>query len=59
MPNMSYCRYENTLKDLHDCHEAMQDEDISKLSDTEATARYRLIRLCKKIAAEALQTRYD
>lgn len=25
MPNMSYCRFENTLSDMRDCLEAAQD----------------------------------
>ena len=46
---MSYCRFENTLQDLHDCHDNMDDDD---LSETEAKYRLRLIRLCTDIADE-------
>ena len=49
MSNMSYCRFSNTLEDLRDCHDNM-DED--KLSEAEARARKRLIELCKRIAAD-------
>jgi hypothetical protein len=32
MSNMSYCRFENTLADLQDCLEAMQEvEDMQEL----------------------------
>ena len=49
MSNMSYCRFENTLPDLEDCAEHMNDTD---LSDEEARARRRIIELCKQIAEE-------
>lgn len=49
MANMSYCRFENTLGDLQDCHENMDDDD---LSEEEANARKRLIRLCVMIAGD-------
>jgi hypothetical protein len=48
MPNMSYVRFENTLTDLRDCHQNMDDE----ISDSEDNARQRLIKLCKSIADE-------
>lgn len=46
MSNMSYCRFRNTLEDLHECYENMDDDDIS---EDEAEARKRLIRLCATI----------
>lgn len=46
MGNMSYCRFQNTLSDLRDCYNNM-DED---LSDEEEKAKNRLIKLCKQIA---------
>lgn len=49
MGNMSYCRFRNTLDDLRDCYDAM-DEPIK--SDDEVKARRRLIKLCKDIAAD-------
>ena len=48
MSNMSYCRFENTLPDLADCYEHM-DED---LEGREASARKHIIELCKRIADE-------
>lgn len=46
MPNMSYCRFENTLKDLEDCLEHMDDET----SEREKEYRSRLIARCGQIA---------
>ena len=48
MSNMSYCRFENTLPDLEDCYQHLEDD----LSDTEKEARERLIRKCVEIALE-------
>jgi hypothetical protein len=47
MANMSYCRFVNTLQDLRDCYEHMDDED---LSEAEQKARVRLVTLCQRIA---------
>jgi hypothetical protein len=47
MANMSYVRFENTLSDLRDCAEHM-DDDVS--DTTEERAREKLIRLCQRIA---------
>jgi hypothetical protein len=48
MANMSYCRFRNTLDDLRDCHEHMDDE----LSESEQKDRKRLIKLCCEIAGD-------
>jgi len=48
MGNMSYCRFSNTLGDLRDCQDAIEDE----LSDAETTAREKLIKLCVDIALD-------
>jgi hypothetical protein len=47
MGNMSYCRFENTLGDLQDCYDHIDNEDLSK---SEKNARRQLIALCKDIA---------
>lgn len=49
MGNMSYCRFENTVGDLQDCYDAMDERD---LSESEAKARRRLIALCVDIACD-------
>ena len=33
MPNMSYCRFENTLTDLKDCLRALENRDVSSASE--------------------------
>jgi hypothetical protein len=35
MPNMSYCRFENTARALQDCVNALQDNEVEKLSTYE------------------------
>ena len=46
--NMGYCRFANTLNDLQDCHEHIEDD----ISDEEKEHRYCLIELCKTIVDE-------
>jgi len=48
MANMSYCRFQNTLKDLKDCYEHIEDDNLSA---PESLAQNRLITLCRQIAA--------
>jgi hypothetical protein len=48
MGNMSYCRFENTLKDLEDCDEHLDTKVNSK---EEHEARKELIKLCISIAS--------
>ncbi|KKM99637.1 hypothetical protein LCGC14_1145860 [marine sediment metagenome] len=45
MANMSYCRFQNTVKDLFDCYESFDDY----VSEEEAQARTRMYNLCLKI----------
>jgi hypothetical protein len=47
MPNMAHCRFQNTLADLLDCAEHLQDQDLSHEEDF---ARRGLIELCRRIA---------
>lgn len=49
MPNMGYCRFQNTLRDLQDCYDHLWDKD---LSEEEIEARRRLISLCDDIFSE-------
>jgi hypothetical protein len=49
MANMSYCRFENTVRDLEDCYDAMDERDLSEI---ETNARRRLIALCVDIACD-------
>jgi hypothetical protein len=48
MSNMSYCRFENTLNDLKDCFNHI--DNVDNLSESEKRARERLIRICLDIA---------
>jgi hypothetical protein len=48
MPNMSYCRFHNTLLALESCHEHLGDH----LSSEENEARKRLLALCREIVAD-------
>lgn len=38
MPNMSYCRFENTVNDMNDCLNAIEDREVNDLSDYELQA---------------------
>jgi len=57
MSNMSYCRFQNTVQDLRDCKEALEeleelggvDEYGEKLSQAEERAKKNLIELCEEI----------
>ena len=46
--NMSYCRFQNTFKDLLDCSDNMEEEE--ELSQAETIMRRKLIELCIEIA---------
>lgn len=50
MSNMSYCRFENTERDLNDCYIHINDGGLSK---SEKEARQRLIDTCNSILQEA------
>jgi glutathione peroxidase-family protein len=57
MGNMSYCRFENTYKDLQECYEALQDEGGVEGIEAEANEYEkpyikRLIELCKDIVED-------
>ena len=51
MANMSYCRFENTLNDLRDCHASML-EPTAKMSEHEQRARINMFALVLKMAEE-------
>lgn len=48
MSNMSYCRFENTFRDLQDCRDHM--DETADLSPEEKKARSWLIDLCMEIS---------
>jgi hypothetical protein len=43
---MSYCRFENTYKDLMDCYEALCDED-TELSEEEIGYYHDMLEVCR------------
>lgn len=49
MPNMGYCRFKNTYRDLRDCYEHLWDNDFSL---EEEKYRKFLIALCRNIVGE-------
>lgn len=48
MANMSYCRFENTYRDLLDCFDHLTDP----VSETERNYRRRLVETCADILRE-------
>lgn len=52
MPNMSYCRFQNTLIDLTDCQENWEEYVDNELSIEEKKAKEELLQLCKDIVDE-------
>lgn len=55
MPNMSYCRFQNTSRDLSDCYENMGDT----LSGEEFAARARVIELARRIVYEYGEAEFE
>ena len=45
MANMSYCRFENTYRDLVDCYDNLN----GSLSERESRYRERLVEMCQSI----------
>ena len=50
MGNMAYCRFENTLADLRDCYDHMDEPLDGRDEVSEFRARQKLIKLCREIA---------
>ena len=49
MPNMSYCRFENTVHDMQDCIYAIEEGDTSELSSREVRALEEFLDLAREI----------
>ena len=50
MPNMSYCRYENTSLDMQDVVDTLYDSDVDEdLSDYEKRGLRTILELAKEI----------
>tara|TARA_R110000787_G_scaffold204451_1_gene314950 strand:- start:1431 stop:1637 length:207 start_codon:yes stop_codon:yes gene_type:complete len=50
MPNQSYCRFENTSKDLLDCLSAINNGDAEDLSNYEISGLKNLLSYAKEIS---------
>ena len=46
---MSYCRFENTSRDLRDCLDAIENEEIDDLSSYEKDGLQSLLEYCETI----------
>lgn len=60
MSNMSYCRFENTLRDLSDCQNALEGlfaGEQGKLSDEELRHAKALVQCCIDIASRVADQR--
>ena len=49
MPNMSYCRFENTVHDMQDCIYAIEEGDTSELNSSEVRALEEFLDLAREI----------
>ena len=49
MSNMSYCRFENTSKDLGDCLDAIENNEIHDLGDCEYEGIRDILDYCEAI----------
>ena len=49
MSNMSYCRFENTSKDLEDCLYAIENGEYTDLDRREKDGLERILSLCEEI----------
>ena len=49
MSNMSYCRFENTSRDLGDCLDAIENKEHKDLSDYEVRGLRDLLDYCEAI----------
>jgi len=54
MANMSYCRFENTFRDLLECYDFLSYNDIDELSESEKKYALKLIKLCSDISEDFL-----
>jgi len=52
MPNMSYCRFQNTLSDLQDCFDALHEENLEDLSSDELRSAQDMALLCEQFLEE-------
>ena len=49
MANMSYCRFENTARDLRDCLQAIENGELDDLSSYERDGLEQLLSDCEEM----------
>jgi hypothetical protein len=49
MGNMSYCRFENTARDLRDCVNAIRNGETDELNDYEVEGLQEILELAQEI----------
>lgn len=49
MANMSYCRFENTYRDMQDCVDALEEEGFESLSENEKHYAKLLVKLANEL----------
>ena len=49
MPNMSYCRFENTTRDMEDCIYAIEERDVYEFSSYELAAFKDFLQIARNI----------
>ena len=49
MGNMSYCRFENTARDMCDCIDAINDGEVQELNEYEINAIQEFLQYAKDI----------
>jgi hypothetical protein len=49
MPNMSYCRFENTAKNMQDCVYAIEERDVYEFSSYELSGFKSMLELAQEI----------
>ncbi len=49
MGNMSYCRFENTAKDMQDCVYAIEERDVYDFGDYELRGFKQVLELAREI----------
>lgn len=52
MANMSYCRFENTARDLRDCVNAIHNGETDELNEYELEGLTDILELCKEIVED-------
>ena len=50
MANMSYCRFQNTADDMRDCVDAIDNGELTELSNREQRAFVEFVELCRSVA---------